>query len=189
MSRLIRMARAGDAAAIRAIYAPHCERTAVSFETEPPGVDDMARRIAAVQARFPWLVLEDAGVVRGYSYASPHHARAAYGWSVDTAIYVHDGFEGQGIGRALYGALFDLLRRQRLHLACAQIAVPNEGSVALHLDCGFTHVGTYVGVGYKFGAWRDVAHYQKALQPQAGEPEPVVPIAQLVDMAAWRATV
>jgi L-amino acid N-acyltransferase YncA len=186
MSRLIRMARAEDAAAISAIYAPHCERTAVSFETEAPSVAEMTRRIAAVQVSFPWLVLEAAGAVLAYSYASLHHPRAAYGWSVDAAIYVREGCEGRGIGRALYGTLFTLLRQQGLHVVCAQIAVPNEGSVALHLACGFTHVGTYLGVGYKFGAWRDVAHYQLALRQQTGAPQAVTPIAQLIDMETWR---
>jgi L-amino acid N-acyltransferase YncA len=186
MNSLIRMAQAADAAAIAAIYAPHCERTTVSFETEAPDAGEMARRIAGVQARLPWLVLEEAGEVLGYSYASPHHPRAAYGWSVDTAIYVREGCQGRGIGRALYQALFALLRRQGLQLACAQIAVPNADSVALHLACGFTLVGTYTGVGYKFGAWRDVAHYQLQLRPQPAAPGPVVPIAQLVDMGGWR---
>ena len=84
--------------------------------------------------------------------------------------------------------LFALLRQQGLHLVCAQIAMPNAGSVALHLAFGFTHVGTYTGVGYKFGAWRDVAHYQLQLQPQSGAPRPVTPIAQLIDDQTWRST-
>jgi len=187
MSALIRMARAADAAAIRAIYAPHCERTFVSFETETPSAAAMAKRIASVQLRFPWLVLEEAGAVQGYSYAGAHHPRAAYAWSVDGAIYVREGAQGRGIGRRLYQALFGLLRQQGIHTVCAQIAVPNAPSVALHLACGFTHVGTYTGVGWKFGGWRDVAHYQLALQARAGEPRPVTPIGALVDLDTWRA--
>jgi L-amino acid N-acyltransferase YncA len=186
MSALIRMARARDAAAIRAIYAPHCERTVVSFETEVPSTEELARRIASVQARLPWLVAEDAGAVLGYSYAGPHNARAAYGWSVDAAIYVRDSHRGHGIGRALYGALLALLRQQGLYKVCALITVPNPASIALHAAFGFTPVGVYTGIGYKFGAWRDVAHYQLTLQPQTGAPRPVTPIADLVDMEAWR---
>jgi L-amino acid N-acyltransferase YncA len=186
MSGFIRMARAADAAGIRDIYAPHCERTVVSFETEAPSLAEMSRRIAAVQAHFPWLVFEERGAVQGYSYAGPHHERAAYGWSVDAAVYVREDRQGQGIGRALYGALLALLRRQGIYKVCALITVPNAPSLALHAACGFTPVGIYTGIGYKFGAWRDVAHCQLTLQPQLGAPAPVTPIAALVDLVNWR---
>ena len=181
----IRMAREADAAAIRAIYGPFCTATSVSFELEPPSEDEIASRVRSVTAGYPWLVLDDDGAVAGYAYAGRHSERAAYGWSVDATVYVAPSHLRRGVARALYTTLFELLRQQGFFKAHAVIALPNPGSIALHEAMGFASVGVYRGVGYKLGAWRDVAHYQLALQPERDHPEPPVPPARLVDSTGW----
>src|SRR5688572_27194892 len=110
LAAMIRLALAEDAAAIRAIYAPIVEKTAVSFETEPPSIDEMAARIGKTLPAWPWLVDVQDGAVRGYVYASQHRARAAYRWSVDVAAYLAEDARGQGVGKRLYQVLFELLR-------------------------------------------------------------------------------
>jgi len=167
----IRLATSEHAAAIADIYAPYCESTAVSFEVEAPSADEIAKRIAAITAQYPWLVLEDDGVA-GYAYASRHRERAAYQWSVDVAVYVSRAQQRRGVGRALYTTLFDLLRHQGYFKAYGGITLPNPSSVGLHEATGFTLVGVYRGVGYKLGAWHDVAWYQKVLQPERAAPPP-----------------
>ena len=69
----IRTARPDDAASIHAIYAPIVRDTSISFELEPPTVDEMRRRIASTSAGLPWLVgVDDADAVLGYVYAGKH---------------------------------------------------------------------------------------------------------------------
>jgi phosphinothricin acetyltransferase len=182
---MIRMAREADARAIVTIYAPFCATTAVSFELEPPSEDEIASRIRAVTAYWPWLVLEDDGAVAGYAYASRHSERAAYGWSVDVTVYVAPSHLRRGVARAVYTTLFELLRQQGFFKAYAGIALPNPASTALHQAMGFAPVGVYKGVGYKLGAWRDVAHYQLALQPERQNPDPPAPPARLLDSPGW----
>ena len=97
----IRTARADDAREIQAIYAPYVRDTAISFELEPPSVEEMARRIEATLAAFPWLVHVEDGQVAGYAYASRHRERHAYRWSVDVSAYVHRDFHRRGIGGSL----------------------------------------------------------------------------------------
>ena len=181
----IRMAREADARAILAIYAPFCATTAVSFELEPPSEDEIASRIRGVTAYCPWLILEDDGAVAGYAYAGRHNERAAYGWSVDVTVYVAPSHLRRGVGRALYSALFELLRQQGFFKAYAGVALPNPASTALHEAMGFEPVGVYKGVGYKLGAWRDVAHYQLALQPERQNPNPPALPARLLDTPRW----
>ena len=41
---------------------------------------------------------------------------------------------------------------------------PNPASAALHESLGFTLVGTFEGVGVKFGRPWDVTWYQRSLQ-------------------------
>ena len=174
------MALATDAPQIAAIYAPFCWETPVSFEVVAPTPDEMAQRIQKITERMPWLVLEQGGEIAGYVYASPHRERAAYQWSVDVAAYVSSDFRRQGVGRALHTALFRLLTLQGYFTAYAGITLPNPASVGLHEAMGFQPVGVYREVGYKLGAWHDVAWYHLALQPKQAEPDPPHPIQDVL---------
>jgi phosphinothricin acetyltransferase len=185
MTPRIRLAVENDAAAVASIYGPFCESTAVSFEFAPPSTEEIAKRIRSTTARFPWLVLEDDGVLAGYAYASSHRERAAYGWSVDTAVYVGPDHRRRGVGRGLYTTLFRLLRCQGYFKAYAGITLPNGASIALHEAMGFQLVGVYRGVGYKHGVWHDVAHYQVALQPERPDPDPPLPVSAVLESGGW----
>ena len=107
----IRLAGEADAPGVHAIYAPVVELTAISFEIVPPSPAELAGRIAAHRESHPWLVATEGGVI-GYAYAAPFAARAAYGWSVETSVYVAEAARGHGVGRALYGALLRILIAQ-----------------------------------------------------------------------------
>jgi phosphinothricin acetyltransferase len=108
-------------------------------------------------------VAEVDGQVIGYAYGSPHRERAAYASSCDVAVYVDPAHARQGLGRALYAALFPLLSARGAHAAFAGIALPNAASVGLHEAMGFTPVGIYREVGWKLGGWRDVGWWQRLL--------------------------
>lgn len=164
---------APDAAACAAIYAPFVAHTSVSFEEHPPDAAAMAERMASTTRTHPWIVAEAGGEIVGYAYASSHRVRPAYRWAADVGIYVHADHRGQGVGRALYGVLLDLLGRQGFHTACAGITLPNPASVALHEAVGFEPVGVYRQIGFKAGAWHDVSWWQRRLTepgPQAPAP-------------------
>lgn len=176
---MIRLARAGDARGIVAIYAPIVRDTVISFETRVPTVEEMAGRVEKTLATHPWLVEERDGQVVGYAYATQHRAREAYQWSVDVSCYVHPDARGQGIGAALYRALLGVLRKQGYHCAYAGIALPNPASVRLHESVGFTPVGIYRESGYKLGAWRDTGWWQRRLGEAPPDPDPPTPLAQL----------
>ncbi|WP_230461238.1 GNAT family N-acetyltransferase [Sphingobium sp. CAP-1] len=136
----------------------------VSFETDPPDAAEMARRIADHGASHGWLIAETAdGRIAGYAYGSAHRSRAAYAPSADVAIYVDPAFARQGVGRDLYGALLPMLKARGCHAAFAGIALPNDGSIALHEAMGFTPVGIYREVGWKMDGWRDVGWWQRLL--------------------------
>src|SRR4029079_16629726 len=104
--------------------------------------------------------------------ASKHRERAAYQWSVDVSVYIHERARRQGVGRALYTSLFALLRLQGFYSAHAGISLPNRASVGLHEALVFQPVGVYRSVGYKRGAWHDVGWWQLALRERTGTPDP-----------------
>jgi L-amino acid N-acyltransferase YncA len=173
---MIRLANREDASQVAAIYRPFCEENSVSFETDAPDAVEMAARIERANRRYAWLVDEVDGAVAGYAYASPHRERAAYRWVVEVTVYIHERFRGRGVGRGLYTELFARLRGQGLFKAYAGILVPNPASQAFHESMGFTLVGIYRKIGYKLGAWRDVAWWQLELLPEVDSPaEPRLP--------------
>jgi L-amino acid N-acyltransferase YncA len=180
---VVRPATTADAAACAAIYRPYVERTAISFELEPPTAAEMAARIERTTARTPWLVAELDGVVGGYAYGSRHRDRPAYDWTVETTVYVRESSTGRGIGRALMTALLDILRLQGFHLAVAGITTPNAASVALHRALGFRRVGAFEAMGWKSGAWHGVEWLSLELGPRPNTPSPVRPVAEAI--ADW----
>jgi L-amino acid N-acyltransferase YncA len=183
----LRIASDEDAEGIAAIYAPVVRDTAISFEVDPPDADEMRRRIRATLATHPWLVCAENGAVRGYAYATRHRDRAAYRWSADVTVYVHEQARGRGVGSALYAALVPMLVRQGFRRAYAGITLPNRASVALHESAGFRRLAIYAGVGWKLGAWHDVGWWERALAPETdppGEPEPFAALREAPDVAA-----
>ena len=171
---LIRSATAADAASLLEIYRPYVEGTAVSFETEAPSVEAFAERINKALQGWGWLVAEVDGQCVGYAYGSAHRERAAYRWSTETSAYIRPGWQGQGLGRALYSALFEQLAARGYCNALAIVVLPNEASVALHRAVGFEPVGVFKRGGHKFGAWHDVMWLQRPLRewPPQAPPEP-----------------
>lgn len=170
---LIRPAEPADAQQITAIYTPHVLTSAVSFETEVPTVRTMRSRMRAAGGLYPWIVAttEDRDAILGFSYAAKFRERDAYRFCVETSVYIAGGAERQGVGRLLYEALIDTLRAQHFTQAIAAIALPNEGSIALHESVGFRRAGVYREVGWKHGRWHDVGIWQAVLAEPHGVPD------------------
>jgi phosphinothricin acetyltransferase len=58
MDGTLRMAVPADARAVRRIYAPYVEETAVTFATSVPSTGTLERKLAATLEQYPWLVCE-----------------------------------------------------------------------------------------------------------------------------------
>ena len=185
MSGVVRAADLRDAEGICAIYAPIVRDTSISFETEPPTLGEIARRIREALIERPWLVFEEEGSLKGYAYAAQHRGRLAYLWSAEVSVYVSGDARRRGVGRRLYLCLFDLLAQQGYYSAYAGITLPNEASVELHESLGFDPVGVYHNVGFKMGAWHDVGWWQRPLQDEWREPKSLVPFPRLSASIDW----
>ena len=180
MTLSIRIATPDDGGAVADIYRPAVAERTTSFELVPPDGLEMRARIGRVIERTPWLVAEDARDVIGYAYAGPHRGdRPAYQWSVEVSAYVSDAVHRAGIGRALYSALFQILRIQGFRNAYAGITLPNPASESFHRAIGFELIGVYEKVGYKMGAWRDVSWSVLRLLPHDPDPVPPTPLASI----------
>ena len=164
---LIRPSRDDDIAAITGIYAHHVLHGVASFEEVPPAVEEMARRRGELVGRgFPYFVAERGGKVVGYCYSGPYRARVGYRFSVEDSIYIDANEVGRGIGRALLAEIIErsaeLGYRQMIAVIGGAETLP---SINLHKALGFTSIGTFTGIGFKFGRWVDSVYMQRALGP------------------------
>ncbi|HZX07468.1 GNAT family N-acetyltransferase [Kribbella sp.] len=167
----VRDASAADAEACAAIYAPYVTGTSITFELDPPTAAEMAERITKAAATHAWLVLEDDGQVVGYAYGGPVKPRPAYRWSCEVSVYVNPTHHRTGAGRTLYDALFERLIARGYRTAIAGVTLPNAASEALHKSLGFEPIGVYRNIGWKHGAWHDVAWSQRTLSELPDPPE------------------
>ena len=176
----IRNATPADAAALLDIYAPYVRETAVTFECDPPSVEDFTARIASTIKRYPYLVAEHDGVPVGYAYASPFKGRSAYDWSVELSIYVERDSRRSGIGRALYTAIAEELRDMgivNLYACIATAECEDEyvsfGSMRFHERMGFSLAARFSQVACKFGRWYVIVWMYKPIGDHAPNPSPV----------------
>ena len=180
MKATIRLANESDALKMLAIYAPVVRETSISFEIEPPSETEFQGRIKNYQQQMPWLVCQINSELLGYAYATPYRTRAAYQWSVESSVYVNVEHRRKGVAKALYSSLFQLLQLQGFYNVFAAIALPNPASVAVHEAVGFSPVGVFCRVGYKFSEWHDVGWWQLSLQQE--QPLPVNPPLSLLEL-------
>ena len=158
---MIRIACVEDIPAILDIYAPYVLNTTFTFEYTVPTYEDFSARFAEITQQFPWLVWEENGRVLGYAYASAPFTRAAYQWCAEPSIYLAPEIQGKGIGRRLYCALEELLKRQGYRLLYAIITEENYGSIAFHKKLGYTQRAVLDRCGWKFDRWLGVVWMEK----------------------------
>ena len=159
----LRLARAGDAGAIRTIYNAEVTGSTVTFDIVPRSVEEQLVWIAEHQGTHPALVAESAGAVVGFGSLSPYKDRPGYATTVEDSVYVAGSQRGKGTGRLLLAELVDLALRQGFHCVIARTTGDNAASIALHKAEGFELVGVEREVGRKFGRWIDVAILQRLL--------------------------
>ncbi len=183
---VIRIAREADAEAMLAIYAPFVRDTAISFETEPPSVEEFRGRVRSTLEAGLWLLCEADGGSIGYAYAGRFHARRAYQWTVEVTVYVHRDHHRQGVGLGLYTSLLACLELQGFRSAIGVIALPNAASVGLHERAGFAQGGLLRAVGHKHGRWHDVGWWQRDLRAPGPSPAPPRALAEVHESAEFR---
>ncbi len=182
----ITMATEADAEELLKVYASYVTNTAITFEYEIPSVAEFSQRIRNILQRYPYIVAVEDNHIVGYAYASAFKERAAYSWAVETTVYLKQDSRGKGLGRKLYVALEDILKRQNIINLNACIAytadedayLDNTSSV-FHEHLGYTKVAHFTKCGYKFSTWYDMIWMEKIIGEHSGKPEPFIPITKI----------
>jgi len=162
---LLRTAAAQDLPAIQSIYAHHVQHGLASFEEVPPSLEEIRRRFDDITRQgFPYLVAEVKGGILGYGYCSLYRTRSAYRHTVEDSIYVKEGNQGKGVGKALLTELIAVCTALNYRQMIAVIGdSANAGSIRLHASLGFVRAGLLRSTGFKFGRWVDSVYMQLPL--------------------------
>jgi len=159
----IRLARAEDAEALRAIYNLEVTEATVTFDLVPRTLADQHAWLAEHDGVHPAVVAEAGGEVVGFGSLAPYRSRPAYATTVEDSVYVRRDRQGLGCGRAILADLVRLGTVHGFHAVMARIVGGHEASIGLHRACGFELVGVEREVGRKFGRWLDVVLMQRLL--------------------------
>lgn len=167
----IRPATEKDIPGILAIYNDAILHTTAVYDYKPHTLDMRQAWFADKQKNnIPLLVAEADGMITGFASYGPFRAWAAYKYSVEHSVYVHEGYRQKGIARKLLSALITAAQQREVHTMIAGIDADNTVSLHLHRQLGFRETGHFKEVGYKFGKWLDLVFMQLVL-PHNFEPK------------------
>ena len=163
MSITIRAATAADLEAINDIYNHYVLNTHITFDEQPwplPQRQDWFGKFT--DSPYSLNVAVEGDRVCGFSYTSSYRPKSAYNRSAEVTIYTAHKQAPKGTGTLLYK---HLIKESEgiFHRLYAIIALPNEGSIALHKKLGFKAVGELSDVGYKFGQYHSTVILEKQL--------------------------
>jgi L-amino acid N-acyltransferase YncA len=109
---------------------------------------------------FPFIVARESSGIVGFGSFGEFRAWPCYRHSVEHSIHVRSDRRGQGIGRALLVELKARAAAMNKHVMIAGIDADNRASIHLHESLGFSTVGQFREVGFKFGRWLDLRFLQ-----------------------------
>ena len=102
------------------------------------------------------VVAELDGRVVGWAALAPKSERHCYRGVVESSVYVEEGVQGRGVGRALMDEVIARSEAAGVWTLEAGIFPENRASLRLHLGCGFRLVGVRERLGEANGEFRDV---------------------------------
>ena len=162
---IVRPAAPQDLPVIQSIYAHHVLHGLASFEEEAPPLEEMRRRYEDIIGRgLPYLAAEENGELLGYGYCSLYRTRSGYRHTAEDSIYVKQGEQRKGVGRAILKELIarcEALNYRQLSAVIGDSA--NAASIGVHASLGFVRAGLLRSTGYKFGRWVDSVYMQLPL--------------------------
>ncbi|WP_308207997.1 GNAT family N-acetyltransferase [Actinomadura madurae] len=123
--------------------------------SEPTSVEERRAWFSQFSSAGPYrlLVARREGQVLGFAASQRYRELDAFRETVEVSISLRAECRGQGIGTALYRALFDSVDHEPVHVLLAGIALPNDASVALHRKFGFTEIGVFREYAVKNGQY------------------------------------
>jgi len=170
-----------DIEAICEIYGYYVEKSLCTWAYAPqelPKIEEYKSSWQACTSRgLPWLVAvahgeADSNKDKVIGFITVREFRGREGWrnTCEHGVYLADGWQRKGVGRALLEAALEGCKAARVACLIAVVSVhpqsgAGEASRKLHLSLGFESAGYLKGVGVKGGLVLDCEFLAKYLVP------------------------
>ena len=188
---IIREATEDDASALSEIYAYYVLNTAATFEYRPPTVEEFTARIISAREKYPYLLIEHEDEIMGFAFAHAFRERPAYDYAAEVTIYLREDMRHKGLGRIIYTALEDELRRMGVRSLYACVALPSgedphlsADSPRFHEALGYRRCGEFRNCGCKFNTWYTMVWMEKVIGDFPAHPAPLTPYPELLKNTA-----
>jgi len=160
----IQDARLDDLPGILQIYNEVIANSTAVYYEAPVTLDDRQRWFHDKhKLGYPVLVTRDERGVSGFASFGDFRAWPCYRHTVEHSVHVRADCRGQGIGRALVGAVLEQAAALGKHVMVAGIDADKVASIGLHEKLGFERVAHFKQVGRKFDRWLDLVFLQRIL--------------------------
>ena len=159
----IRAVKESDAQPLTELLNYYVQNTTATFHTGAFTIESRREWVKGRTARHPAFVLEDDGVILGVCGLNEFRSRKGYAFTVESMVYLRNGYQGRGLGRKLMEYLVAEARRQGHHAIIAVICAEQPECVRLHEKLGFEQVAHLRQVGRKFDRWLDSIYMQLLL--------------------------
>ena len=157
----IRLATRADADAINSIQNYYVERSTATFLTEPLTIEERLAWLDEHSSVHPVTVALANGSIVGWGALGTFRPRAAYSRTTELSVYIHHEWHRRGIGREIVSDLLARARALEYHAVVGGCCSEATASIALLEALGFSRVGLFPEVGYKFGRWLDIVFLQR----------------------------
>lgn len=161
---MIRAAKAGDAAQIRAFWNTEIRDTLITFNSVEKTESDLVAMIEEkASAGLGFLVAEVDGDILGFATYGQFRGGIGYKHTAEHTIVLAPDARGRGVGRSLMAAIEQHARDMGFHTMWAGVSAGNPDGVVFHERVGYEKVAVLPEVGRKFDQWLDLVLMQKRL--------------------------
>jgi L-amino acid N-acyltransferase YncA len=163
-SLAVRSARAGDLAAIRAIYNEGIADRGATLDLDPKTEAEIVDWFAArSDGHYAVVVATREDAIVGWASLNPYSHRCAYANVADLSIYVARAARGTGAGTLLLRAVEDVARCNGFHKIVLFALTVNAAGQRLYRKAGYREVGIFREQGVLDGRFVDVIAMEKLL--------------------------
>ena len=155
-----RLANAGDAAAIAAIYNQGIDDRIATFETRRRAPEEI---VGWLDGAHPVVVVEGGDGVIAFAATSTYRPRECYAGIAEFSVYVARDARGQGAGRRAMEGLLAAATDAGFFKLVSRVFPENVASLGLLRSLGFREVGRYEKHGLLDGVWRDVVIVERLI--------------------------
>lgn len=144
-----------DLPAVREIYAEGVATRNATFETDVPGLDELAHKWLPGHRWVAERDLDGTPQLVGWTAIAPVSDRQCYAGVGESSVYVTQAARGQGVGRALLFRQVTEADSGGLWTLQTSIFPENRASLALHHSAGYQTLAVRPRIAQLDGIWRD----------------------------------